>query len=389
MIRRIWPLVLATASLGVDAYVLAGILPGIAGSLSTTVGAIGLGVTAFTGAYALSGPLLSGPLVRGSTRRALVVALGLFNLGNLVTAVSPGIGLFLGARVLAGVGAGVLTAVATATAAGMVGADRRGRAISLVTFGLSTGTVLGVPLGMLIGQAVGWRWTMGLVVAIGAVSMAALLLRREPYPGIQAVRLRQNLRLLARPLVGASVAAAFLLGVASLGLYTYLRPVAEDAGLGDWSFAFIWAWGVGGVAGSALVGRPLDRFGPRRLLPVVLAVLALSLAGMWSLATAWAWLPLLVLWGACGWAGVPLLQHLLTRARPEGAMPIVAFQMSAMYLGSAVGSGVGGLLLDGGTRAGSLPGYALLVACAALALVVVLCAPRSRAVDSGPVGSAS
>ncbi|XKK39790.1 hypothetical protein HFP72_02675 [Nocardiopsis sp. ARC36] len=51
--------------------------------------AVGLGVTAFTGAYAFAGPLLSGPLVAGSTRRALVVALALFNLGNLVTALAP------------------------------------------------------------------------------------------------------------------------------------------------------------------------------------------------------------------------------------------------------------------------------------------------------------
>jgi MFS transporter, DHA1 family, inner membrane transport protein len=180
VIRRIWPLSLAAATLGIDAYVVAGILPGIAGSFGTTVGAVGLGVTAFTAGYALAGPFLSGPLVRGSTRRALIVALLLFNVGNLVTAVAPGLAVFLLSRIVAGVGAGIFTAFATATAAGMVEAGRRGRAMSLVTFGLSTGTVLGVPIGMLIGQRAGWRWTMALVVVIGAISLVAIVARREP-----------------------------------------------------------------------------------------------------------------------------------------------------------------------------------------------------------------
>lgn len=50
MIRKLWPLVIAAVSLGIDAYVLAGALPQIADSLTTTVAMIGLGVTAFTGA---------------------------------------------------------------------------------------------------------------------------------------------------------------------------------------------------------------------------------------------------------------------------------------------------------------------------------------------------
>ncbi|MGJ3508727.1 MFS transporter [Enemella sp. A6] len=160
MIRRVWPLVVAAIALGIDAYVLAGVLPQIATSLTTSVAMIGLGVTAFTAAYAVAGPLLSGRLTRGSTARALLVALGVFNLGNLITTIAPGIEVFLVSRVVAGAGAGILTAVATATAAAMVSDQQWGRAMAMVTFGLSTGTVAGVPVGMLIGEvsAGGGRW---------------------------------------------------------------------------------------------------------------------------------------------------------------------------------------------------------------------------------------
>ncbi|RJL35582.1 MFS transporter [Bailinhaonella thermotolerans] len=384
MIRRLWPLVAATISLGIDAYVLAGVLPRIADSLAASVAAIGLGVTAFTGAYAFAGPLLSGPLVAGSTRRALAVALALFNIGNLITALAPGIAVFLGARVVAGVGAGVLTAVATATAAAMVTDRERGRAMALVTFGLSTGTVAGVPVGMLIGQWAGWRWTMGLVVAIGAVSMAAVLARRAPYPSIAVVRIGENLRLLRSPAVTTGVIVAFLLGVASLGLYTYLVPMADARGLAGWAFTLVWVWGVGGVAGSALIGRPLDALGSRRLLPVVVAVLALALGSLLVADHPAVWLVAVALWGAAGWASVPVLQHRLVQGRRRQAMPVIAFQMAAMYLGSAAGAAVGGRLLDHGSSAGALPGWAVGTALLTLPLALTLTRGRAARPPSRP-----
>lgn len=74
-------------------------LPQIADSLATTVGAIDLGVTAFTAAYALAGTTLAKHATHGSTKRALLLSLGLFNVANLVTALAPDLTVFLGSRV--------------------------------------------------------------------------------------------------------------------------------------------------------------------------------------------------------------------------------------------------------------------------------------------------
>src|SRR5699024_2139237 len=218
VIGRLWPLVAATVALGIDAYVLAGILPQIAGSLTTTAAMIGLGVTAFTAAYAVSGPGLASRLGARGAGIALLVALGVFNLGNLITALAPGIGVFLTARVVAGTGAGILTAVATGTAAALAPPAQRGRAMmAMVTFGLSLGTVAGVPLGMLIGRTAGWRWTMGAVVVIGAVAMVAVAVRARTLPSL-AGPARPTFPLMRLPRVRAGVGAAFGLGTASLGL---------------------------------------------------------------------------------------------------------------------------------------------------------------------------
>lgn len=368
MIRKVWPLIVAAIALGIDAYVLAGVLPQIATSLATTVAMIGLGVTAFTGAYAIAGPLLSGRLTRGNTARAILIALGVFNVGNLITAIAPGVEVFLASRVVAGAGAGILTAVATATAAAMVKDEERGRAMAMVTFGLSTGTVAGVPVGMLIGQSAGWRWTMGLVVLIGVLSMAALAVRARTLPQLGAAASEPAFKVLRSAKTSVGIIAAFLLGIASLGLYTYLLPMAEARGLADWGFGLVWAWGIGGVTGSALIGRPLDRFGAKPFLVVLPALLGLSFAAAWMLSSPIAWLIAAVVWGAAGWASVPTVQQALTADRPRQAMPIIAFQMAAMYLGSAVGSALGSSLLTAGTNAADLAAWALIPAALALAL---------------------
>ena len=141
-----------------------------------------------------------------------------------------------------------------------------------------------------------------------------------------------------------------------------------DRSLGGIGFALVWAWGVGGVAGSVAVGRPLDRHGPRPLL-VGLPALLLAAFALLTLTTSPAtWLVAAALWGAAGWASVPTLQQALTRHAPERAMSVVAFQMAAMYLGSAAGAAAGGALLAAGVRAGTLVGWAL--APAGLALVL-------------------
>ncbi|MFI5663752.1 MFS transporter [Streptomyces sp. NPDC051684] len=387
MIGKVWPLIVAAVSLGIDAYVLAGVLPDMADSLATSAGAIGLGVTAFTAAYAAAGPFLSRVLVGRSTRTALLVALGTFNLGNLVTALAPTLGVFLGARVVAGAGAGVLTAVATATAGALVADHERGRAMSLVTFGLSTGTVAGVPLGMLIEGQVGWRGTMGFVVLIGVLSMLALALRSGTLPQLPTARRSGARAVLGNPRVALGVALAFVLGVASLGLYTYLLPVADERGLGGWGFALVWAWGIGGVLGSGLIGKRLDALGPRRLMPVVPAFLLASFLVVWFTDRPVVWLIATAVWGASGWSSVPVLQQALTRDRTEQAVTVVAFQMAAMYLGSAAGSAAGSALLAGGVGAGALPGWATLAAVLGLVLAVLVTRLTPRSVSAAPTAS--
>lgn len=258
--------------------------------------------------------------------------------------------------------------MSTATAGAMVHSGQRARAMSMVTFVLSLGTVAGVPVGMLLGERFSWRITLGLVVVLGVLSMFALAVRASGLPRLDRPANGPSFAVLRVPTTAAGVAAGFLLGVASLGLYTYLLPMADSVGLANWGFGLVWVWGIGGVAASALVGHPLDGYGPRVFLIVLPALLAASFALVWITSSPAAWLVAAAVWGGAGWSSVPTLQHALTADAPADAMPIIAFQMAAIYLGSAVGAALGSSLLAGGTRAADLAGWALIPALGALAL---------------------
>lgn len=107
---RLWPFVVGSVALGLDAYVVAGLLPAIASSMNARESTVGLGVAAFTGAYAVAGPLLAGRAGRRS-RRSLILSLLVFTVANLVTALSSTVVVFLVTRIVAGAAAGGVLAL--------------------------------------------------------------------------------------------------------------------------------------------------------------------------------------------------------------------------------------------------------------------------------------
>lgn len=364
--RRVFLLAIGTFALGLDAYVLAGLLPGISSSFSGSLSDAGQVVTGFTLSYALCSPLLSAASARFSRRRVLLFALGVFAAGNVASAAAPELWVLICTRVIAGAGAGLYAPSAAAVAAGLVTSDQRGRALSIVLGGLTLATVVGVPVGLLIGVHVGWRATLLLIAGLGtvaAVGIATFLpdVAAPPAPGLKA-----RLAVLTDRYVLGRVAVMLVLGVANLGLYTYLAPVlAHSAHITTGQLPlYLLLWGAGGAVGNTAVGWLLDRGRhPRLLLGVATVLLALTLLLLPVVATTPTGVAILLsCWGAAAWSLQVPLQYQLTTTVPEHAATSVALLASAVYLGSAIGAGFGGLLLQD-TNITTLP-----VAAGALAL---------------------
>ncbi|MEW9516115.1 MFS transporter [Streptomyces tubercidicus] len=362
-------LALGAFALGLDAYVMAGLLPRVATDLHVSEASAGQMVTVFTLCYALGAPVFATVLAGRPAKVVLGCALLVFSAGNVLTALAPSLLVLLVARALAGIGAGLYSPMAAATAAGLAGEEKRGRSLAIVMGGMSIGTVIGVPLGVLLADHVGWRGTLWLITALGLVAVVGIT-RLPSIPASPPPPLRQRVRILGDGRVAGIAVVSLLGGTASLGLYTYLAPFLAGAAGSQQVVGAMWAWGAGGVLGALSIGRIVDR--TRRPFAIVAWILALLIAAHLALPIAahhtWTLFVPLVVWGAAGWALQVPQQHQLIAAQPDQAPVAVALNSSAVYLGSAIGSALGGTVLATGLDPAALPYCTAVLAVVALLL---------------------
>ncbi len=347
----VYLIALGAFALGMASYVTAGLIPMIEAAFAVPVALAAQLVTAFTLAYGLGSPLCVALLPAHWQRVGLLLALGLFVLANAASALATDFTALLVFRAIAGVGAGVYLAMGIAASAALSPADQRGKAIAVIMGGMASGTVLGVPMSLLLAERLGWASALWLVTALGAVALAGLLLRLPSLPAATVTPLKAKLALLADGHVVSILLVSLLAAIASLGMYTFIAPLlsATDQGLARSVTPYLWVWGVGGVLGSFLIGPLVDRIRGPVLTLWIMLILAAALFLLPATAGMGAWLVMLPIaaWGAVGWAlQVPQNNELIqARERQGDGNLAVALNESALYLGSAIGAALGGVLL--------------------------------------------
>lgn len=343
--------------LGLDAFVVAGLLPSIALAYNIDLAAAGLSVAAFTLSFAIAAPILATALSGRSSRLVLGLAMCTFALANAVSAWAPGFETFVISRVVAGMGAGLYAPFAGAVATMFVDADRKGRALSLILGGMCLGTVIGVPAGLQLSVWMDWRATFWLIFVISCMAVVgiALVLPSVTPPTPPSLSKRFSLLIDRRVLLTISI--TLLISIASLGLYTYVAALLESADLSAHTMVYLWVWSVGGVIGAFSIGHVVDWQNGSRMviacvgfsLTIVLALLPFGLStGIFGLA-------LFFLWGLLGWSTQAPQQHTLLRLFPSTGAAAVALNSSANYLGSALGAFLGSLILARGHSPLQLP----------------------------------
>lgn len=339
-------------AVGTDGFVIAGILPRISSDLRVSVTAAGQLVTVFAITYALGAPLLAIVCARWRVTTVLRCGLVLLAAANALAAAAPEYWEIMTARVLAAGGASVYLPTAAIAAAGLVDAPRRGRALAWVTGGLTLAIVIGVPIGSLIGQTLGWRATFVMVAGISAAALSATA-RMPPASRPTPVSLVERIRALGQPTVLTILSVTLLAMLATYTSYTYAAPLLKQAGHArpDEISGLLLIYGAGALGGNFVCGYATDRWGARRTLSGGLAILMASLAALTILAIHA--LPSSVLavalaslvWGFASWTLSPPQIHRLLSAMPKNATIAVSLNSSAIYLGIGLGAVLGGLLI--------------------------------------------
>ncbi|MBB2741093.1 UNVERIFIED_ORG: putative MFS family arabinose efflux permease [Microbispora rosea subsp. rosea] len=346
-VRQVTILAVGSFAMGTDSFVLAGILPQISGGLGQTVSATGQAITVFSLTYGVTAPFLAAFTGKLPRKPLMAFALAVFVAANLASAAAPTLALLLVARVAAGLGAALYTPNASAAAATLAGPAHRGRALAAILGGLTVGTVLGVPVGTWIGQSLSWQASLIFVACVGALALVGLLTVLPALPLPPAVPLRARFAVLAHARVVAIVGFMLLESAAAIMVYTYIADVLGDTvhAHGTTLTLLLLVWGLGGAVGAFGSGRLTDRWGADRTLTVATGLLVVTLAAFAVSSSLPLAFVVMALNGAAGWAVSTPNNHRLTEFVPHLPSVVISFNSSGIYLGQAIGAGLGGVLL--------------------------------------------
>ena len=263
--RHFWPAIWAMGvgafAIGTGEFVIMGLLPEVARDVNVTIPEAGHLISAYALGVVIGAPVLA-VLAANWPRRALLVALmALFALGNLASAMAPGVLSLNVLRFVAGLPHGTYFGVAALVAASLAPPERRASAVGLVMSGLTIATLVGVPIAAWLGQHLGWRAAFVLVSAIAA--LACVLVRRfvPDMPAAHGASPWKELGALARPQVWLT------LGIGAIGfggmfsVFSYIKPtLTEVAGLSVGAVPLVLAlFGVGMVVGNLVGSRLADK----------------------------------------------------------------------------------------------------------------------------------
>lgn len=346
-----------------------GLLTPIADDLGASTGTAGLMISLPALLAALFAPLVV--IVAGSIdrRRILCALLGLLMVANIASALAPGIAWLLAARVLVGFCMGGIWAIAGGLAARLVPAHRIGLATSIIFGGVATASVLGVPLGALIGDALGWRFAFAAMALFSAVILWLHLAVLPALAVAAPVRPAQFVQLLGHRGLQRSLCLTLLLVTGHFTAFTYVRPLLTlQSGVdAAWIGALLFAYGMAGIAGNFIAG-PLAARHPRGiLLAIACGLLLTPLLLLWVGNSPSGGAAVLLLWGlAYGGVSVGLMSWMM-KAVPHAVEIATALYVGVFNIGIALGAWAGGRLLDGIGLHANLWAAAVLAASALLA----------------------
>ena len=334
--------------IGVAGFAIVGILEPLGQDMGRSAASAGQLLTVYALAYAVLSPVMVALTGQVGRRRVLAAAVVLVSLAALISAIAPSFTVLNIGRIVAAAGAGIYTPIAAAVAAALYPEEQRAKVLAAVFFGLTISQVIGVPAGSWLAYSFGWRWAFWMIFAMG-LPLIWMIWRRVPaglrFQPVSMSDLGQVLQQ-GRMMLAVMFTASFLGAI--YVLYTYIAPLlSEMMGLGRDGIALVLlVFGLGAVGGNIMGGILADRLGWRITL-IFLCICQMLIMPVYSL------LPfampyllgLSFLWSLFGWAFMAGQQSRLISVAGAQAPVVLALNAAAIYIGAAIGSAIGGVVI--------------------------------------------
>jgi predicted MFS family arabinose efflux permease len=348
--------------IGANSMVLGPIAPAVASSIGATVPTVMMAAAAFGLGTATSALFLARLIDLVGSARMLKFTMTLLGVALLLCAASPSVVMFIAAQLIAGIASGIALPAIYASAAAIAEPGRESRTIGKVLTGWTLSMIAGVSFSVVLAELFSWRAVYVSVSCLAALALIALFrlnMQDRPAAGIAP----SPLSALGLPGIKSLLVVCCAFMTAFYGLYAYLGDhLHQDLGLpvtANGGVAIAYGAGFGC---AALLSGMVDRFGPKRLMPLVLLVAAAVYLGLALFgSTLVGVICLLFVLGLVNHLGVNLLIQRLTAIDPAKRGTLMGLNSAVTYLAVFAGSSsYGPLYTDHGFTALSLVSLALM-----------------------------
>jgi len=344
-------LMISAFGIGTTEFVINGLLPDLSAEFGVSIPTAGLLVSGYAFGVFVGAPLLTVLGNRLSRKKMLLLLMVVFIAGNLLSAVAASYGALMAGRIVSSFAHGAFFGVGSVVAANLVAPQKRAQAIALMFTGLTVANVVGVPVGTLLGQNLGWQSAFWAVVGIGVIGLIGVA-TLVPADRADAERpaLRTEFRVFRRPQVWMALGMTVLGFAPAFTVLTFIAPMAtEVAGFSDSAVPIlVGLFGIGVVAGNLIGARLADRALMPSLYAILIGLIVISVAFLVAAHNQVAFVIAILAFGVAAFATVPPLQtRVLDKA--EGAPTLAsAVNIGAFNLGNAIGPFLGGVVIDAG-----------------------------------------
>ncbi|MCY9511071.1 MFS transporter [Paenibacillus larvae] len=344
----VYILAIAAFVVGTVELIIGGTLDLVADDLGVSIQAAGQFITIFSVVFALSGPILLALTGKIERKTIYIGALSIFLIGNLFSAFSLNYAMLMFSRVMCAASGSLIIALSVTLASSVVKPHFRARAIGVIFMGISGSLVLGVPLGLLLGNAYGWRAPFVFISALTFISIIAISIFLTKVPPGAVLSLKKQIATLKEKKIVSAQLTSFLFLTGHLTLYAYLTPFLKDIMHVEakWISLFYFIFGIAAVIGGGFGGWLADKWGSKKSIISIIIVFACAMFLLPIMTFSFPlFIVMMAIWSMLSWAISPVQQNYLIEIAPESAGIQQSLNNSALHLGIAFGSTVGGTVI--------------------------------------------
>ena len=356
-VMRVATFIISVFIVGMVEMMVAGIMNLMSGDLGVSEAIIGQLVTLYALTFAICGPILVKLTNRFAVRPVLLWTLVAFIIGNAMIAMAPNFTILVIGRILSSAAASLIIVKVLALTAMLTIPKNRGKMIGVVYTGFSGANVFGVPIGTMIGDTIGWRFTFLFIIIVSVIAGVLMMVYLPSTSELNQVQ-RQlgstsnkqlNTSKILRPVeVVKYLAITFLILVANSVTFVYINPLILNHGhqMGFVSLALL-VNGIAGVIGTSLGGILADKLSSKRWLIIAFSIFIVMMLIMnLILHTVTLLLIGLFIWNIVQWSTNPAIQSGIIEHVEGDTSQVMSWNMSSLNAGIGFGGIIGGLVVS-------------------------------------------